>query len=56
VYIVKVPNHTDNMNSRVWSACYPRRNFYPFIDDYSIINHRITMPYLRICATFESFS
>ena len=37
-------------------ACYPRRTFYPLIDDRSITHHRITMTTLCLCSICKSHS
>ena len=35
---------------------YPQRSFYSLSDGHSIMNHRITIPYLRTCSTCRSYS
>ena len=53
---IEVPNHSVDMSSWEWSACYPRRTFYPLSDGPSMRNHRITMLYFRTCSTCKSHS
>jgi len=37
-------------------ACYPRRTFYPLIDNLSTQHYRITMTDFRLCLTRLSYS
>ncbi len=54
---IEVPNHSVDVSSWEWSACYPPRStFYPLSDGPSIRNRRITIPNFRSCSTCKSHS
>ena len=51
-----MPNTTVYVNYWVVSACYPRGNFYPLINNHSILYCKITKPCFRTCLTCKSRS
>jgi hypothetical protein len=53
---IEVPNLAVDMDSWARLACYPQSTFYPFSDDPSTRNHRITMSSFRSCSTCMSRS
>jgi len=51
-----VPNNSVNKYSKELLACYPRRTFYLFCDNFSIKYYRITMTNFRSCLIYKSYS